>query len=100
MKHAFTLVYRLSPEDDCIDALAERLGAAGCTDTLVGFGQPGWMAIDFLRAASSERAAVLSALEDIQRVAPSARLEEASPAHADQLAREMGLLKHAASRYH
>jgi len=76
MVFEFTLRYRLI-EDDCDqDAIVERLGAAGCTDTLVGIGRPGYLAIQFGREARDAEAALLSALEDIRKIIPSAKLIE------------------------
>src|SRR5439155_384770 len=57
----------------------ERLGAAGCDDALVGIGQPGRIALEFTREAHSAEAALVSALTDVKRAIPSARLIEAAP---------------------
>lgn len=79
MEYLFTLNYLL-PADDCdSDALVERLGAAGCTDVLAGIGLAGRLALEFSREAASGEAALLSALGDIKRLIPQARLVEASP---------------------
>lgn len=79
MEYSFTLRYQLGGEADDVDALLERLGAAGCTDALVGIGQPGRLALEFTREAASAEAAMHSALADVRRAAPSARLIEAAP---------------------
>ncbi len=52
---------------------------AGCDDALVGVGQPGRIALDFTREARSASEAVLSAIKDVQRAIPGARLIEAGP---------------------
>ena len=79
MEYTFTLKYQLA-EDDCdLDALVERLGEAGCDDALVGIGQPGRLALEFTREADSADAAVRSALADVRRAVPSARLIEVAP---------------------
>ncbi|WP_194790562.1 helix-turn-helix transcriptional regulator [Pseudomonas sp. UFMG81] len=78
MEYQFTLKYQLTGDED-IDALVERLGAAGCDDALVGIGQPGRLALAFARQGESARDAMHSALADVQRVVPHARLIEASP---------------------
>jgi hypothetical protein len=79
MEYTFTLKYRLPLEDQNVDDLIERLGAEGCDDALVGVGQPGRMALEFMREADSAQAAFQSALADVQRVMPRAQLLEAAP---------------------
>jgi hypothetical protein len=58
-----------------VDALYE----AGCDDANVGIGQKGRIALDFTREASSALNAVSSAIADIKKAIPGARLIEASP---------------------
>lgn len=79
LEYTFTLNYRLSDEDQNVDALVERLGEAGCTDALVGIGIPGRLALEFTREAASAQAAMRSALKDVKRVISGATLVEASP---------------------
>lgn len=79
MEYNFTLKYQLSDADCDHDQLVERLAAAGCDDALVGIGTPGRMALAFTRDAPSAEAAMLGALADVKRAAPSARLIEAAP---------------------
>ncbi|AJY51963.1 helix-turn-helix transcriptional regulator [Halomonas sp. KO116] len=79
MEYVFTLKYQLADSDSDLDALVERLGAAGCDDALVGVGQPGRLALEFSREAGSAAEAVHSALVDVKKAIPSARLIEASP---------------------
>ena len=62
MEYTFTLKYALKPADADIDAVMERLGAQGCTDAIVGVGQPGRIALQFTRSASSAQAALQSAI--------------------------------------
>lgn len=57
----------------------DRLGAAGCDDALVGVGQPGRIALEFVREAESAEAALMSALADVKRPIPSAEFIEAAP---------------------
>lgn len=47
MEHTLILKYALTPADADIDAVMERLGAQGCTDAIVGVGQPGRIALEF-----------------------------------------------------
>lgn len=79
MEYIFTLKYQLVDRDSDVDALVERLGAAGCDDALVGVGQPGRLALEFSREADSAEEAVRTALTDVKSAVPSARLIEASP---------------------
>ncbi|MCA8866847.1 MULTISPECIES: helix-turn-helix transcriptional regulator [unclassified Halomonas] len=79
MEYVFTLKYQLADSDSDLDALVERLGAAGCDDALVGVGQPGRLALEFSREAGSAEEAVHTALVDVKKAIPSARLIEASP---------------------
>lgn len=79
MEYTFTLKYQLADDDRTSDELVERLGAAGCDDALVGIGQPGRLALEFTRDAPDAIKAVLSALGDVRRAVPSARLIEVAP---------------------
>ncbi|MDN5872113.1 MAG: DNA-binding protein [Nitrococcus sp.] len=79
MEYTFTLKYRLAEHDSDRDTLVERLGEAGCDDALVGIGQSGRLALEFTRDAAAAEAAVRSALADVQRAVPTARLVEAAP---------------------
>jgi len=79
MEYTFTLKYQLADDDRTSDELVERLGAAGCDDALVGIGQPGRLALEFTRNAPDAIKAVLSALSDVRRAVPSARLIEVAP---------------------
>ena len=79
MEYTFTLKYQFTDDDRDPDALVERLGEAGCDDALVGIGQPGRLALEFTREAADADEAVRSALADVRRAAPSARLIEVAP---------------------
>ena len=78
MEYEFTLKYQLNENEDT-DALLERLAKAGCDDALVGVGQPGRLALAFVREASTAREAIESALNDVREAVPGARLIEATP---------------------
>jgi hypothetical protein len=71
MEYEFTLNYKI---DGNVDAALERLGAAGCTDTLVGIGSLGRLCLEFRREAVSEAAAIESAKADVGRALPEAVL--------------------------
>ena len=79
MEYTFTLKYQLADGECDSEALVERLGEAGCDDALVGIGLPGRLALEFTREAVDAGEAVRSALADVRRAAPSARLIEAAP---------------------
>ena len=79
MEFTFKLNYQLSSDDANPDRLIERLGEAGCDDALVGSGQPGRLALEFTREADNAFAAVSSALADVKKAIPTAKLIEAGP---------------------
>ncbi|HEU4850849.1 MAG TPA: DNA-binding protein [Telluria sp.] len=79
MEFLFKLNYQLSGADANPDELVERLGAAGCDDALVGIGQPGRIALEFAREAEDAFDALSSAIADVKRAIPSARLIEVGP---------------------
>ncbi|MFJ4067527.1 helix-turn-helix transcriptional regulator [Pseudomonas sp. NPDC089996] len=78
MEYEFTLRYQLI-EDENVDAMLERLAEAGCDDAMVGVGQPGRLALAFVREAPSAMDAIESALSDVRNAVPGARLVEATP---------------------
>jgi len=71
----FAVPVRTKEPDDWIDRLAE----AGCDDALIGTGIPGRLALQFDRQASDAGSAIQSAVDDVQRAVPEARLIEAGP---------------------
>jgi hypothetical protein len=79
MEFIFKLSYQLSRGDANHDELVERLGEAGCDDALVGIGQPGRIALEFARVADNAFIALTSAIADVKRAIPSAKLIEAGP---------------------
>jgi len=79
MEYTFTLKYKLAAQDSDLDAIVERLGEAGCDDATVGVGQAGRLALVFSREAPSAGEALVSALGDVKKAVPSARLVEAGP---------------------
>jgi hypothetical protein len=76
MVFTFTLNYELTSDESDMVALVERLAEEGCNDALLGVGQPGRMALEFVREATSAHDAIESAMEDVRRAVPNARLIE------------------------
>lgn len=79
MEYNFILKYQIDHGEDAGDSIAERLGGGGCDDALLGFGQPGRIALNFCRQAKSAEKALLSALSDVKLTLPEAVLIEAAP---------------------
>ena len=77
-EYDFTLKYSV-PQDFAHDQLESSLFQAGCDDAIIGLGQKGRLALNFTREAESAEQAMLSALQDVQRAVPEARLVEAGP---------------------
>lgn len=78
-EYAFTLKFALPETADGMDVLTGRLYEAGCDDALIGTGQPGRLALNFDRQATSAVDAVNSAMADVQRAVPGTELIEAGP---------------------
>lgn len=74
--HRFTLLYSLPSEPLVDEELMAGLLAAGCNDTLVGFGRPGHVALEFERTALDRDAAVQNAQLAVTTAWPHARLVE------------------------
>lgn len=79
MDFLFEFRYQLSSDDDHQRDIVERLGEEGCTDALIGTGRPGRIAMEFSREATSAFAAMTSALADVKRAIPTARLIGVGP---------------------
>ncbi|HEY1999198.1 DNA-binding protein [Paraburkholderia sp.] len=79
MEYDFTLKYQLAADDCDHDEIVERLAEAGCDDATIGVGLPGRIALAFAREGATALQALVSALEDVKRAIPSARLVEAGP---------------------
>lgn len=79
MEYDFELKFKLAPGEARARELVERLGEAGCDDAVIGIGQPGRIALNFTRDATSAKRAVVSALRDVKKVIPRATLIETGP---------------------
>ena len=75
-EHDFTLTFNLEdPQADPGDFI-EKLYEGGCDDALIGVGNKGYVALNFIREASSRKEAICSAINDVKKVIPSATLIE------------------------
>lgn len=79
MEYEFNLKFKVAGGDTEHDAIMRRLGDAGCTDALVGFGVPGYVSLEFVREAESAEEALLSAAKEASAALPGAQLVEAGP---------------------
>lgn len=61
------------------ERFVESLYEAGCDDATVGIGQHGRIALSFTRGAPSATEAVASAIADVRKAIPGAKLVEATP---------------------
>ena len=77
--YEFTLKFSLQNAQADPQEYVELLGRNGCADALIGIGQRGRIAFSFTREATSAYEAVSSAIENIRKVLPNARLIEAAP---------------------
>ena len=78
-QYNFTLRFALGKHDADPNLFVDKLFEEGCDDALVGLGRLGHIALDFAREAPTADDAILSALADVQRAIPEARLVEATP---------------------
>ena len=78
-EYEFILKFDLSDAEEDPDRYVDALYEAGCDDASVGIGQKGRIALDFTREASSAFSAVSSAIADVKKAIPNARLIEATP---------------------
>ena len=75
----FTLSFELPDPSTDPSTLLDALYEAGCDDTTPGVGRPGMLALAFGREAPSVQAAVTSALKQVHRAVPRAKLVEIVP---------------------
>lgn len=78
-EYDFILKFRLPDADSDPEQFVDVLAEAGCDDATIGIGQRGRVALNFAREARSALDAVGSAVRDVKRAIPGARLVEASP---------------------
>ena len=77
--YEFFLKFALPDSNADPEGYVVRLVEAGCDDALIGLGKKGRIALEFIRSASSSDDAIISALADVHKAIPGARLIEAGP---------------------
>ena len=77
-EYRFTLKFEVPANED-LEALSAYLYENGCDDAVIGIGVPGRIALNFERKSDSADKAVVSALENVKKIAPHAKLTEAAP---------------------
>lgn len=78
-KYEFILTFALPEAQDNPERYLDALYEAGCDDALIGTGQPGSIALEFVREAESAAAAVNSAIANVKEAVPVAELIEVKP---------------------
>lgn len=75
----FTLKFSITDASENPESYIEALEKEGCTDALVGVGHTGRIALNFTRDAPNANEAILSAIKDVEKAIPHAKLIEATP---------------------
>lgn len=78
-EYEFTLKFSLQNEADNPAEYIEKLGTTGCNDALIGVGQNGRIALNFVRESTSAYEAIISAIANVKEAIPGAKLVEATP---------------------
>jgi hypothetical protein len=72
----FTLKFNLPDSQVDPNEYLEKLYENGCDDALIGVGDQGYIALNFIREAVSVDEAISSAIADVKRVIPYATMIE------------------------
>ncbi len=75
----FLLKFDLPDPEADPDKFVDALYGSGCDDATIGIGQHGRVALSFTREAATALEAVASAIADVRKAIPEARLVEATP---------------------
>lgn len=78
-EYEFTLKFRLPDNSIDPEFYVDLLAEAGCDDAIVGVGQKGNIALNFIRQEDSALAAVHSAIKNVRQAIPDAVFIEATP---------------------
>lgn len=73
MEYPFSLKFKLPANLTDLDTVVGRLGEHGCSDALVGLGQPGYVGLDFVREADNAQSALRSGIDNVTRALPGAQ---------------------------
>jgi len=77
-EYEFTLKFSLPLSKESPEQYLEALGQA-CDDAIVGLGHTGRIALNFIRNEKNAVEAVLSAISDVKKAIPGAKLIEVTP---------------------
>jgi len=78
-EYEFTLKFTLPDRSIDPDLYVDRLAEEGCDDALVGIGRKGRISLQFNRESENSSEAVLSALRNVKKAIPGARLIGVEP---------------------
>jgi hypothetical protein len=77
--YEFTLKFQLADPQADADRYTDELYGNGCEDAVIGVGRKGTIALQFIREAESANAAIVSAIADVRKTIPDAKVIESSP---------------------
>lgn len=77
-EYDFTLTFQVSNMEDS-DQYVEALYGGKCNDALIGVGEKGSIALNFIREAETGYEAIYSAINDVRTIIPQAIFSEAKP---------------------
>jgi len=75
----FELIYKLEDNKKDPNEYLEALFESGCDDATISTGQLGMISLSFTREAVNASKAIQSAIDDVAKALPTAKLIEASP---------------------
>lgn len=78
-EYEFTLKFSLPKNKSNPEEFIEKLETEGCDDALIGIGKKGYIALDFTRESESAFNAICSAIANVKKAIPEAKLIEANP---------------------
>lgn len=78
-EYEFVLRFQLPESNTQAEQYLDALYEAGCSDATAGVGLPGYISLDFCREADSAENALISAIRDVKRAIPDAKLKEVTP---------------------
>lgn len=78
-EYDFTLKFQLPDSNLDSEIYLDQLYEHGCDDALIGIGQPGYIALNFIREAISASDALDSAIQNVLSAIPNAVFINASP---------------------